>query len=399
MATLSHEMDWLFIPSMRASPQKELASKNVIVSNIQTLYPDGKIGYWKKHEEAYLCDIVYVTVDKKTTYVFANPYTGQIQGSANLTFQRFFRDLHYYLFIPNQIGNFMVLTFGFLLLISLITALFFFKKWWKKLFILQTGKGGLVFFRSFHKLIGLWSIPFTLLFSITGIWYFIERANIGGIGREANPRSPKITTFDAEIDSTINFSYALDYDKVVEISKQAIPSLKSEYIAISPAVSYKNTIYVRGKSDVPLVRQRANRVYINPHTYEVVKVQNAKDISTIMWINDIADPLHFGYWGGLITKIIWFIFGLGISSLVLSGIWMTLKRKTISTKKTKNLGVWKYINWSIYAIMMYFMYDKLITRYQASVIGIIVISIGWLIFIGLAYYIFIYRLHKSIDKS
>ncbi len=55
-------------------------------------------------------------------------------------------------------------------------------------------------------------------------------------------------------------------------------------------------------------------MYINPNTYEVVKVQNAKNISTTMWINDIADPLHFGNWGGLTTKIIWFIFGLGISS-------------------------------------------------------------------------------------
>lgn len=401
LATLSLEMDWLFIPEIRATPQKELASKNLIVSNIQELYPNGTIGYWKKHNEPYLCDIIYVRENKKTTYVFANPYTGKIQGSAYLTFQRFFRDLHYFLFIPFQVGNYLVLTFGFLLLFSLITALFFYKKWWRKLFVLQTSKGALVFFRSFHRLIGLWSIPFTLLFSITGIWYFIERANIAGIGREVNPRSPKITTFTAEIDSTINLSYTLDYDKIVEISKQEIPTLKTKTIAISPARTYKNTIYVRGKSDVPLVRQRANRVYINPNTYEVVKVQNAKNISTTMWLNDIADPLHFGNWGGLTIKIIWFIFGLGISSLVLSGVWIVLKRKAIKKRKskTKALGVWKYINWAIYGLMMYFMYSKLIINYRSSTIGIIVISIGWLIFIVLAYYIFVYRLDKAVSKT
>jgi len=398
LATLSLEMDWLFIPEIRATPQKKLASRNLIVSNLQKLYPNGTIGYWKKHNEPYLCDIIYVQDDKKkVTYVFVNQYTGKIQGNANLTFQRFFRDLHYFLFIPFQIGNFLVLTFGFLLLFSLITALVFFKKWWRKLFILQTGKGTLVFFRSFHRLIGLWSIPFTLLFSITGIWYFIERTNIAGIGREVNPRPPKITTFNTKIDSTINLSYTLDYDKIVAISKQEIPALKNKSVGISPSATYKNTIYVRGKSDVPLVRQRANRVYINPNTYEVVKVQNAKNISTTMWINDIADPLHFGNWGGLTTKIIWFIFGLGISSLVLSGVWTVLKRKAINKRKskTKTLGVWKYINWVIYGVMFYFMFSKLIIRYKASTTGIVIISLGWLIFIGLAYYIFVYRIDKA----
>jgi uncharacterized iron-regulated membrane protein len=79
-----------------------------------------------------------------------------------------------------------------------------------------------------------------------------------------------------------------------------------------------------GNSNVPLVRQRANRVYINPYNYKIEHIQSAAKSSTIMWINDIVDPLHFGYWGGITTKIIWFIFGLMISILILSGIYMKL---------------------------------------------------------------------------
>jgi len=120
-----------------------------------------------------------------------------------------------------------------------------------------------------------------------------------------------------------------------------------------------------------------------------------------MWLNDIADPLHFGYWGGLITKIIWFVFGLGISSLTLSGIWTILKRKALNKRKesSKTLGVWKYINLVIYAVMMYFMYTKLIVQYRTSTIGVILISIGWLVCIGLAYYIFVYLLNKAVKED
>ena len=120
LATLSHEMDWLFIPEMRANPgwanpgranlgratpQESRATRNQLVANVHAAFPDGKITYWET-VEPYLCNILHVQKDEQRHYVFANPYTGAVQGSATLTFQRFFRDLHYYLFIPFQDGPF-----------------------------------------------------------------------------------------------------------------------------------------------------------------------------------------------------------------------------------------------------------------------------------------------------
>lgn len=398
IATLSHELDWLFIKEIRATPQDTLASRNLILTNLKNEFPKGKLTYWLRTDEPYLCDILYVERPKLgRTYVFANPYTGAIQGHANITIQRFFRDLHYFLFIPFQLGHFTVLIFGFLLLISLITALVFYKKWWKKLFKLQTGKGTLVFFRSLHRLVGLWSIPFSVLFSITGIWYFAERTNVAGLSTQVNPKSPKIE--NTSKNDTGNFSQTIDYDKAIAIAKQEIPNIKVG--GISPSKNSNQAIYLRGKSDAPLVRQRANRVYINPNNYEVLKVQKAEDISALMWINDIADPLHFGYFGGLLTKIIWFFAGLAISLLVLSGIWITLKRKKIKRKNkdTKVMGAWKYVNWGFYLVMLACMYSVIISRYNASTKVVFIISAGWLVFMAIGYYIFVYRLNKAVNKN
>jgi uncharacterized iron-regulated membrane protein len=276
----------------------------------------------------------------------------------------------------------------------LITALFFFKKWWKKLFILQIGKGPLVFFRSLHRLVGLWSVPFTLLFSITGIWYFVERTNIGNVAAHIDFEYPVISKESMEITAKKITSYTVDYDRAVALAKKEIPTLIVG--SISAPNSNTDLIYIRGKSHVPLVRQRANRVFVNPNTYEVMKVQKAENINTLTWINDIADPLHFGNWGGLITKIIWFCMGLGISSLVLSGIWITLKRKAKHRKKghTNIMGGWKYLNYIFFAAMILCMYSQLIWGYNISFKNFVVISIGWTVFIGLGYYIFEYRMNK-----
>ncbi|WP_236975111.1 PepSY-associated TM helix domain-containing protein [Membranihabitans maritimus] len=392
LATLSHEMDWLFIPSMRVTPEETMASKNLIVSNLGVQYPHGKILYWEKVEEPYLSNIIHVDFDGHRRYVFANQYTGDIQGISNLTFQRYFRDLHYYLFIPiNQIGNYIVLVFGFLLLISLITALYFYKGWYKKFFTLSRGKGAMVFFRSLHRFIGIWSAPLILVFSITGIWYFIERANIADVSSLINTKIPSIGEFDSARFASDEFLYSIDYDKAVRIAKNEIPGL--EIGEIIPPINSTSPLYINGNSHVPLVRSRANRVYLNPYDYSIVRIQKAENENIVSWINDIADPIHFGYWGGIITKLIWFVFGSTISGLILTGIWISLKRNL--KKNQKGFGLWKVFNWLGYLAIMGFMYYLLTSRYRVSFDVLLLVFGIWGILLVLTYYIFVIRLKKA----
>ena len=285
LATLSHEMDWLFIPESRAysseaTPQAALVPHNQIAANIHTAFPDGKIVYWITPEEPYLCNIIHLVQD------------GQ--------------------------RHFTVLVFGFMLLISLLTALFFYKKWYRKLFELKTGKGAIVFFRSLHRLVGVWSVPFTILFSVTGIWYFVERVNVGGVSTIANTQAPQLSEPIADSAAFAEIQRTFDINQAVKVAQLEIEGLVVKDIL--PPARPTSALYLTGKSDEPLVRNRANRVYLHPTTFEVLKVQRASSLPTVTWLNDIADPLHFGNWGGLITKIIWFLLGLGISSLVLTGI-------------------------------------------------------------------------------
>lgn len=393
LATLSNEMDWLFYPAIRASGVGERVSYNKMVDEVRKAYPDGSITYWVMPKEPYLNDIVYVNKAGQRHYVFVDPHTGMVKGDTTVTFQRFFRDFHYYLFMPfYQIGYFMVLVFAFFLAISLVTALLFYKKWWKKLFELKTRNGKLIFYRSLHRLVGLWSVPFAILFSVTGIWYFVERTNLGNVSEIANPIPPKLDNEPIDSPDPIAFSYLLDYDKASQVAREAIPGLKIR--GIVPTNKTNTPIYLRGTSHVPLVRNRANRVYLDPMTYAPVLVQKAEEIPTVMYLNDIADPLHFGNWGGLVTKIIWFLAGLSLSALVLTGIWIALKRQ-IKKTSLKPMGSWKYINWGLALIVTGFMYSFMIMRYSLSWQPLVLVGIllGWISW--LTWYVFVFRLRKA----
>jgi uncharacterized iron-regulated membrane protein len=396
LATLSNEMDWLFYPGLRAAREGERVSYNALVQAVQKEFPKGSLTYWVMADESYLNDIAYVELDGQRHYVFVDPVKGKVTGSTTVTFQRFFRDFHYYLFMPfYQIGYFLVLIFAFFLLISMITPLIFYKKWWTKLFELKTGKGNLVFFRSLHRLVGLWTVPFALLISVTGIWYFVERTNLGDVSDISNPIPPKVKEKEHQLSDSISFTYQYDYDKAVNLAKQEIPGLRIG--GIVPSDDLTDPIYLRGKSHVPLVRKRANRVYVDPVSHEVVGVQKAEEIPTTMYLNDIADPLHFGSWGGLTTKIIWFFGGLAISSLVLTGIWIALRRqaKKIMENEIKLLGIWKYLNWATSLIVFGFMYFFMINRYGASLTSLVLVTSILGLLAVLTWYVFEYRLKKT----
>ncbi|HSF52193.1 MAG TPA: PepSY-associated TM helix domain-containing protein [Algoriphagus sp.] len=399
LATLSNEMDWLFYPGLRASGDGDRKSYNQLAREVQKAYPDGELTYWEMGDEPYLNDIVYVELEGQRYYVFVDPVKGQVTGSTTVTFQRFFRDFHYYLFMPfNQIGYFIVLVFAFFLLVSMITPLFFYKKWWNKLFELKTGKGLLVLFRSLHRVVGLWTVPFALLMSITGIWYFIERTNIGRVSDISNPLAPKLEEKAHSYDATSSITYQLDYDRAATLALEKIPGLQIGNIV--PGSKVSEPIYINGKSHVPLVRKRSNRVYVDPVSYRVVGLQKAEEIPTTMYLNDIADPLHFGNWGGLTTKIIWFFGGLAICSLILSGIWIALKRqaKQVAEKGLKVLGVWKYLNWGISLTILGYMYYFMVDRYAASWSSILLVTsvLGFLAL--MVWYLFDFRLKKSVKS-
>ena len=396
LATLSNEMDWLFIPAARAKPSEQRASVNLMAKNVQEAFPEGKLLGIFAGEAPYLCTTASVYQDGHVWSVFVNPHTGKVQGATALTFYRFFRDLHYFLFIPFQVGNYIVLFFAFPLLVSLITALYFYKKWYKKLFELKTGKGKLVFYRSLHRLVGVWSVPFVIVFSVTGIWYFLERSNTANIARIGNARIPKL---EVPTDSlhVANIGTLFDYDRAVAASVEAIPTLQVNTIFLPTVAS--SPVYITGKSHVPLVRNRANKVFIHPQTYEVVKVQKAEKMGTIMYLNDIADPIHFGDWGGLTTKIIWFFGGLGISALILTGLWIAFKRKVAKRlQKKQRMGWWKYIHWLIFAAMLFFMYYFLANRYQVETRVFLVVATGLAVFVFSGWYLFSYRIRKAVAQ-
>lgn len=74
------------------------------------------------------------------------------------------------------------------------------------------------------------------------------------------------------------------------------------------------------------MRSRANRVFLDPVDGTVIHVQKSQQIGTIAYINEMPVPLHFGTFAKFSSKIIWFIFGLILTGLAVTGLLLTYRR-------------------------------------------------------------------------
>ncbi|MBL4836844.1 MAG: PepSY domain-containing protein [Kordiimonadaceae bacterium] len=333
-AVFSYELDWLMNPAQHVTPIGEQASFSEIYDHLKNKHPTFKFGSIDKGPYPnFAIQVLGETTDGQSIRLFVDPYKLATTGTVEwLNIQRFFREFHRG-FFALPLGDYVVCFFAVPLLASLISGLFFYKRWWKRFLEVKTGKGKKVFWSSLHKTAGLWSLWFVLIIGITGGWYFFEHIRGDTIdgkfayvdtGASAVNRLPKL----------IEGPERLPFSTLMEIAAKARPSLEINSVSISRGGYF----YIEGQDDNFLVRDRANKMFINPYSGEIVYNQTPDKLSTYWHWTDIADPLHFGDFGGMITKTIWFIFGIILSGLTLSGAWLHLKRLQ---KDPKNRNYWR----------------------------------------------------------
>jgi len=332
IATISYEIDWLVQADMRVTPGEEKVSWQTMTDAVKSYAPDSSLISIQALRGDYLAYRATVKDEYDRRYfIHVNQWTGEVTGETGvITVQRVFRDLHRYMFMPNFIGLPIVCSMAFILLISLYTGLKTARNWKTLMTRVRFNKGSRVMVGDAHKAAGLWGIWFLLLMAITGIWYLAEF--IAGMNAYFNKNAelafePARPTLSVErLDSIGNIIKSSSTNEIILAAETAFPEIKDNISIIYFPFNVNQPIAVLGERGNPILRPRANRVFLDPESLEPIKVQRSEEISWIAWLNETADPLHFGFFGGLTTKLIWFVFGVGLTGLSITGVYLTWKR-------------------------------------------------------------------------
>ena len=319
IAVFSREIDLALDPQLSAAPATERIAWGAFERNIAAERPDWwlmqmtashgpgtTLEAWAEDEEGVIWRID------------GDPATGAVLGTRSLFgVQRFFRSFHMALFIEAwpilgmPLGDWIVALLSIPLLASLVTSLVFYRRFWRGFLRLQWRKGRKVFWSDAHKLTGLWSLWFLLAIGLTGLWYLVERHL-----PEGTP-PPEV--------AVIKNPDLLPVAALVERAQGAYPTLSINAVILRD-FDY-GLFEVHGQDGGALVRDRAARVWLDARSGAVLRIQRSSELGAYeRWI-EMADPIHFGNFAGLWSKVPWFVFGLALSGLCLSGAYLQAKRQ------------------------------------------------------------------------
>ncbi|MDP2247109.1 MAG: PepSY-associated TM helix domain-containing protein, partial [Nitrosomonadales bacterium] len=270
MATLAHEIDWLLSPTLRVQEEGKVLSLDKLHRQVAAQYPEAIIK--SVHATIATNRAAYVVVDmpeQQRLRIYVNPYNAGILGtSSSFTVQRFFRSFHITLF-NGQFGLYVVWLMAIPLTISFIAPLIFYKRWWQRFFVLKTDRGWRVLWSDLHKVIGLWSLWFVLVIALTSLWFLFEalRGDIGdGKSSWVGPSNSAIHVLPALTSSAERLPVSLLLLK----AQSARPEMDIKTINLDAAGYF----YVDGQTDHLLVRDRANKLYLDPYSGQLMHDQN-----------------------------------------------------------------------------------------------------------------------------
>ncbi len=340
ITVLFAEIDWLIYPEMRVAPAESRVNPGALYDSVLAAYPDVGVSNLSTAalRERTAASALITLPGGGFRAVWVDPYNGAVIGDTPfITVGRFINFLHTNLFLP-AIGRYVVNVFGVLMLISIVTGLITYKKFWRG-FLRRPrfDRGGRTWLGDLHRLTALWSVWFLLIIGLTGTWWFYQNPLVEPGGApdlvEARPDPPSLST--AELDALGPETPApRTAAEIVAVVQAAYPDMTVTLLI--PPANAAQPFTLRGDRGEVLVNGGANTVYVNPYTAEIMGARLSEDWTAMQRVDAAMHPLHYGSWAkhgaaDLAVKLVWFLGGAGASFLAISGLIIYLKRTRRAT--------------------------------------------------------------------
>ncbi|PLW69271.1 PepSY-associated TM helix domain-containing protein [Pseudohalioglobus lutimaris] len=238
------------------------------------------------------------------------------------------RELHISLHLPHNIGLVIVSAIGAMLVALIVSGLLAHPRLFKDAFKFRLGGSRRLEQADIHNRLSVWGLPFHIMIATTGAFY-------GLVG---------ILVFSAatawyESDTNALFDAVYGADPVLEAPAQkldtarAMSELKARHPDVSPIYLVAHQLdtpaqFMEIAATVPgrlayseIYRFNADGSYLG--SQQLTSGPGARQFLYSLY------RVHFGYFGGQATRILWFILGLALTVVSVSGIniWLTKRAR------------------------------------------------------------------------
>lgn len=274
--------------------------------------PDHVVVGWVLYPEPDRSDFVYVVErgDRDWRHVYQDPYTGEVlspPARAQSELMGWILLLHYS-FLGGDAG--MAVSGGLAIVLCLLggSGFYVYRNIWKSFFTFRWRTSLRLLSGNLHKRLGVVSAPVFLILGVTGAYWNINEVvhHISGEHEE-----PKITGYP--------YGKKLPLETMREEARGKIADYRLRYIDFPREAGRPVTFYGRFAHANPFRSPYHSTVSFDPETGVPKSHSQIDEASLWRQLVDAFTPLHFGSFGGFVTRVIWCVLGAVPGFLAISG--------------------------------------------------------------------------------
>jgi len=265
-------------------------------------------------------------VDAAEDQQFLADAGGQIVEGSAFAWTEFITRLHINLHLPRTWGGFLVGLIGVALLSSLISGILAHPRIFRDAFYLRLGGSKRLQEADLHNRLGVWALPFHILISLSGAFLGLTTIIVGVLG---------MAMFNGDVGKV----YALftPVPPIDDPRPAPVLDLKPMFAklpATGGRVEYVFTEHPTEMGGAALFNVKHPNRLAGTDSYAFRRDATMYDASPAAENNLGEDVLasmgvlHFGWFGGGLVKVVYFLLGLGLTYLAASGvnIWLARRR-------------------------------------------------------------------------
>ena len=301
-------------------PQQQQVSILSVIDTVKAAYPEPKftLSFFElPTQENAPIRVELGSENQPLTEVIVNPYTGKILGDRipQYAIMDIVYNLHNAL-LTGETGTIIVGITAFFLFLLSITGIILWPGWRKLIagFKIKTNASIKRLNFDIHKVVGIIAAIFLAITGFTGFcwnFYTYTQPIIYAATFTPTPTEPK--SKPREEKSTVDFA------QMLKLADEALPGAKTTYISFP---SSPESVFMIGKQFPEEKEVWRSRVYLDRYTGKVLKLRNSRSLSLGDEVVDSFNPLHFGTFGGLPTRVLYFFVGLSPLVLFITGFIM-----------------------------------------------------------------------------
>lgn len=318
------EIDHFLMPEL-ATVNAETGTRlpyDTLRGKLNKQFPHFEIGSWEIFDDGKTADRIYLLKHGTNEWfkVYLDQYQGEIRSqpvAVNHYLTDWLLDLHYKLLIGDT-GLWFTGLASLILLFMGTSGMMIYRHFWKKFFTLRLNLKRTVLFSDLHKLVGIWSAPMLFIIGFTGVYW-----NISEIIHHEFEHSDD----DAYVITGKLYNHDLSLDTMITAAKSQMGGFKPTYLLFPYEPDLQVTFFGE-VSDISFVTSEySSTVSFNKQSGKQLPNYDIREAPLFLAVVDSFRKLHFGYFAGLTSRIIWFIIGLTPLLFAFTGTYLWLKRR------------------------------------------------------------------------